>query len=160
MSDGLSPRRTHRHLFCHVYRQHSLTAPVQVLNSAKRELRFLLVYLHDDTSQQSDEFCRGTLCHQSVVDFLNTRLLFWACDTSSSEGHRGESVELWRIYWSKRISQGAFPLLTPNHTFGPVTPAAVRGTEVSRLSYGGFTGANLFHREHSPCLPPITLLGL
>ncbi|KAG8128446.1 hypothetical protein E2320_015296 [Naja naja] len=45
----------------------------QALNDAKRELRFLLVYLHGDDHQDTDEFCR---------------MLFWACSTNKPEGYR------------------------------------------------------------------------
>ncbi|MED6266625.1 FAS-associated factor 2 [Characodon lateralis] len=60
----------------------------QALNDAKRELRYLLVYLHGDDHQDTDEFCRSTLCTEEVVTFLNTRMLFWACSTSKPEGYR------------------------------------------------------------------------
>uniref|UniRef100_A0A286XFH2 Fas associated factor family member 2 n=1 Tax=Cavia porcellus TaxID=10141 RepID=A0A286XFH2_CAVPO len=38
----------------------------RALNDAKRELRFLLVYLHGDDHQDSDEFCRNTLFSQAL----------------------------------------------------------------------------------------------
>lgn len=60
----------------------------QALNDAKRELRFLLVYLHGDEHQDTDEFCRTTLCSPEVIQFINTRMLFWACSTSKPEGYR------------------------------------------------------------------------
>ncbi|KAB1259900.1 FAS-associated factor 2, partial [Camelus dromedarius] len=60
----------------------------QALNDAKRELRFLLVYLHGDDHQDSDEFCRNTLCAPEVVSLINTRMLFWACSTNKPEGYR------------------------------------------------------------------------
>ncbi|XP_028669561.1 FAS-associated factor 2 [Erpetoichthys calabaricus] len=60
----------------------------QALNDAKRELRFLLVYLHGDEHQDTDEFCRNTLCTEEVVNFVNTRMLFWACSTAKPEGYR------------------------------------------------------------------------
>ncbi|XP_069507562.1 FAS-associated factor 2 [Ambystoma mexicanum] len=60
----------------------------QALNDAKRELRFLLVYLHGDEHQDTDEFCRATLTSPEVVQFINTRMLFWACSTSKPEGYR------------------------------------------------------------------------
>uniref|UniRef100_A0A3B5Q1P5 FAS-associated factor 2 n=1 Tax=Xiphophorus maculatus TaxID=8083 RepID=A0A3B5Q1P5_XIPMA len=60
----------------------------QALNDAKRELRYLLVYLHGDDHQDTDEFCRSTLCTEEVITFLNTRMLFWACSTSKPEGYR------------------------------------------------------------------------
>ncbi|CAM2117993.1 unnamed protein product [Caretta caretta] len=60
----------------------------QALNDAKRELRFLLVYLHGDDHQDSDEFCRNTLCAPEVITLINTRMLFWACSTNKPEGYR------------------------------------------------------------------------
>ena len=63
--------------------------PLQALNDAKRELKFLLVYLHGDDHQDTDAFCRNTLCHPDVINFLNTHMLFWACSTGSPEGYRG-----------------------------------------------------------------------
>lgn len=63
----------------------------QALNDAKQELRFLLVYLHGKDHQASEGFCRGTLGNQEVIAFVNTSMLFWACDTNSPEGYRGEN---------------------------------------------------------------------
>uniref|UniRef100_A0A8C5IK00 FAS-associated factor 2 n=1 Tax=Junco hyemalis TaxID=40217 RepID=A0A8C5IK00_JUNHY len=60
----------------------------QALNDAKRELRFLLVYLHGDDHQDTDEFCRNTLCAPEVITLINTRMLFWACSTNKPEGYR------------------------------------------------------------------------
>ncbi|XP_049999860.1 FAS-associated factor 2 isoform X4 [Alexandromys fortis] len=60
----------------------------RALNDAKRELRFLLVYLHGDDHQDSDEFCRNTLCAPEVVSLINSRMLFWACSTNKPEGYR------------------------------------------------------------------------
>ncbi|XP_071110343.1 FAS-associated factor 2-like [Haliotis cracherodii] len=60
----------------------------QALNDAKRELKFLLVYLHGEDHQDTDEFCRVTLAATEVTDFVNGRLLFWACSTNSPEGYR------------------------------------------------------------------------
>lgn len=60
----------------------------QALNDAKRELRFLLVYLHGNDHQDTDKFCRVTLCTPEIRQFVNTSMLFWACDTNSPEGYR------------------------------------------------------------------------
>lgn len=48
----------------------------QALSDAKRELRFLLVYLHGDDHQDSDEFCRNALCAPEVISLINSRMLF------------------------------------------------------------------------------------
>lgn len=60
----------------------------QALNDAKRELKFLLVYLHGDEHQDTPEFCRLTLSNQDVIDFLNVNMLFWACSIQTAEGYR------------------------------------------------------------------------
>ncbi|XP_014666566.1 PREDICTED: FAS-associated factor 2-like [Priapulus caudatus] len=60
----------------------------QALNDAKKELKFLLVYLHGPDHQDTDGFCRETLCNTEVVEFMNTRMLFWACSVSTPEGYR------------------------------------------------------------------------
>ncbi|CAE1166269.1 FAF2 [Acanthosepion pharaonis] len=60
----------------------------QAVNDAKRELRFLLVYLHEDGNSDSILFCQNTLCNSSVVEFINSRMLFWACNVTSPEGYR------------------------------------------------------------------------
>ncbi|KAK2829084.1 hypothetical protein Q7C36_017074 [Tachysurus vachellii] len=73
----------------------------QALNDAKRELRYLLVYLHGDDHQDTDEFCRNTLCSEEVLTFINTRMLFWACSTSRPEGYRV----------SQALRENAYPFL-------------------------------------------------
>uniref|UniRef100_U5EWD1 Putative fas-associated factor 2 n=1 Tax=Corethrella appendiculata TaxID=1370023 RepID=U5EWD1_9DIPT len=60
----------------------------QALNDAKRELKFLLVYLHSDTNAEAAQFCRNTLSNQQVIDYINRRMLFWGCDIVSPEGYR------------------------------------------------------------------------
>ncbi|KAG9339301.1 hypothetical protein JZ751_023855 [Albula glossodonta] len=70
----------------------------QALNDAKRELRFLLVYLHGDDHQDTDEFCRNTLCTEEVLTFINTRMLFWACSTSKPEGYRVSQALRENVY--------------------------------------------------------------
>uniref|UniRef100_I3M6F8 FAS-associated factor 2 n=1 Tax=Ictidomys tridecemlineatus TaxID=43179 RepID=I3M6F8_ICTTR len=47
----------------------------QALNDAKRELRFLLVYLHGDDHQDSDEFCRVDLFYPQVLPLMSWMFL-------------------------------------------------------------------------------------
>ncbi|KAK2118306.1 FAS-associated factor 2 [Saguinus oedipus] len=70
----------------------------QALNDAKRELCFLLVYLHGDDHQDSDEFCLNTLCAPEVISLINTRMLFWACSTNKPEGYRVSQALRENIY--------------------------------------------------------------
>ncbi|XP_070534832.1 FAS-associated factor 2-like [Ptychodera flava] len=60
----------------------------QALNDAKRELKFLLVYLHNEDHQDTDEFCRNTLGSNDVCEFINSQMLFWAASVSTPEGYR------------------------------------------------------------------------
>ncbi|XP_058056947.1 FAS-associated factor 2 [Anopheles bellator] len=60
----------------------------QALNDAKNELRFLLVYLHSEATGEATAFCRGALADPEVTEFVNRRMLFWACDMASHEGKR------------------------------------------------------------------------
>ncbi|KAJ8945725.1 hypothetical protein NQ314_009087 [Rhamnusium bicolor] len=60
----------------------------QVLNDAKRELRFLLIYLHDADAPDTELFCKDTLSNREVVRYINQNFLFWGCSSKSDEGRR------------------------------------------------------------------------
>lgn len=60
----------------------------QALNDAKRELKFLIVYLHNEASTEVAPFCQQTLSDPTVIDYINRNMLFWACDISTPEGFR------------------------------------------------------------------------
>ena len=63
---------------------------VQALNEAKRDLKFLLLFLHAPTDPDSEQFCRSVLTHSAVVSYIdrNPHLLFWACSCRSYEGYK------------------------------------------------------------------------
>lgn len=60
----------------------------QALNDAKRELRFLLIYLHSSEHQDTEEFCRSTMTNEGFKEYVNGNMLFWAANVKSSEGYR------------------------------------------------------------------------
>ena len=60
----------------------------QVLEEAKKELKFLLVYLHSEDHQDTDAFCSNTLCNQQFVTYISDTMLFWGCSIKSPEGYR------------------------------------------------------------------------
>lgn len=62
----------------------------QALNDAKRELKFLLVYLHSERQNSTDvaSMCRNCLANDKVIEYINRNMLFWACDIESPEGER------------------------------------------------------------------------
>lgn len=60
----------------------------QVLNEAKKDLKFLLVYLHCKDHQDTAKFCRETLSNPEVIEFINSNCVMWACNVDSLEGYR------------------------------------------------------------------------
>nr|XP_054761028.1 FAS-associated factor 2-like [Lytechinus pictus] len=60
----------------------------EALSDAKRDLKFLLVYLHGNDHQDTDQFCRDTLGNTEVIEFINGSLIFWAASVNSPEGYR------------------------------------------------------------------------
>ena len=61
----------------------------QALEEAKRDLRFLLVYLHCEDHQDTDRFCREVLSSQTVVQQIqDLNIMFWACSVRRAEGHK------------------------------------------------------------------------
>lgn len=60
----------------------------QALNDAKRELKFLIVYLHSEGNSEVTQFCRQSLADNTVIEYINRSMLFWACDVASPEGYR------------------------------------------------------------------------
>ncbi|XP_046396416.1 FAS-associated factor 2 [Ischnura elegans] len=58
------------------------------LAHAKRDLRFLLVYLHSPQHQDTPTFCRCTLGDPDFVAFVDAQALFWGCSVTSPEGYR------------------------------------------------------------------------
>ncbi|XP_060579347.1 FAS-associated factor 2-like isoform X2 [Ruditapes philippinarum] len=101
----------------------------QALNDAKTELRFLLVYLHGMDHQDSDRFCRNTLGNEDVVNFINTSMLFWACDTNSPEGYRV----------SQALRENTYPFLAL------IVLRQNKMTVVARIE-GPIEGEELIHR--------------
>jgi len=61
----------------------------QVLEEAKRDLKFLLVYLHSEDHQDTDNFCRNVLSSDAVKGELETsNIILWGCSVSRTEGYK------------------------------------------------------------------------
>ncbi|XP_008482478.1 FAS-associated factor 2 [Diaphorina citri] len=74
----------------------------QALSDAKQELRFLLVYLHEQDDQDCNQFCRTTLTDPEVIDYITTNnMICWACSTSTGEGYKVEQI----------MQPGAYPFV-------------------------------------------------
>jgi len=72
----------------------------QALDTAKKDLKFLIVYLHSPNHQDTNRFCRQTLCSPQFTEFLEDKVLF-GCSIESNEGYRV----------SQAVRVNAYPLL-------------------------------------------------
>ncbi|KAG2436792.1 hypothetical protein HXX76_006316 [Chlamydomonas incerta] len=52
---------------------------------ARREFRFLFVYLHSPEHEDTDKFCRQVLTSPDVVDYINANFVSWGGDVSYSD---------------------------------------------------------------------------
>lgn len=60
----------------------------QAILEAKKDLKFLIVYLHNNLHEETDEFCKQVLTHLEVVNYIRrNNLLFWACSIDLKEGY-------------------------------------------------------------------------
>mmetsp|Transcript_39748 Transcript_39748/g.124867 ORF Transcript_39748/g.124867 Transcript_39748/m.124867 type:complete len:418 (+) Transcript_39748:99-1352(+) len=57
----------------------------EAVDAAKREFKFLVVYLHAPYHQDTPEFLRDTLCTQVLKDFMDDNFLFWMGSLVDSE---------------------------------------------------------------------------
>lgn len=55
---------------------------------AQREGMFLFVYLHSHRHQDSQRFCRDTLCSPAFVDYINSTFVSWGGDVRYPEANR------------------------------------------------------------------------
>ena len=61
----------------------------RALEEAKRDLKFLLVYLHSPSHQDTKSFCQDTLAKPALADFIaNMNVIVWACSIDTREGYR------------------------------------------------------------------------
>ncbi|KAL6655366.1 hypothetical protein ACP70R_006192 [Stipagrostis hirtigluma subsp. patula] len=56
------------------------------LRAARREGKLVFVYLHDPDHPYTEPFCRGTLCADVVVEFLDANFVSWGAVTGRGEG--------------------------------------------------------------------------
>ena len=61
----------------------------RALEEAKRDLKFLLVYLHCPSHQDTKSFCQDTLASPGLAEFIaNMNVIVWACSVDTTEGYR------------------------------------------------------------------------
>ena len=60
----------------------------QAVAEAKRDLKFLVVYLHNNLHEDTEDFCKQVLTHLEVVNYIKRNsLIFWACSINLKEGY-------------------------------------------------------------------------
>jgi len=59
---------------------------LQALEKSKKDIKFLLIYLHSKTSDECDSFVQNTFCSESVIQFLDEHFIVWVADANSKEG--------------------------------------------------------------------------
>ncbi|KAK9806360.1 hypothetical protein WJX72_011391 [[Myrmecia] bisecta] len=55
---------------------------------AHTEFKFLLAYLHSPNHQDTDRFCRGTLCSPGVVEYVNANFVAWGGNIRFADAYR------------------------------------------------------------------------
>mmetsp|Transcript_39451 Transcript_39451/g.63964 ORF Transcript_39451/g.63964 Transcript_39451/m.63964 type:complete len:453 (+) Transcript_39451:29-1387(+) len=58
------------------------------VEQAKREFRFLIIYLHSEMHSDTDKFCRETLCSENLVDFISSNFLIWGGSINEPEAYQ------------------------------------------------------------------------
>lgn len=61
---------------------------VDATSRAHASYKFLFVYLHCPSHQDTSRFCRETLCHPDVVSYVNQTFLCWGGDVRMSDACR------------------------------------------------------------------------
>eukprot|EP00668_Euglena_longa_P011297 GGOE01013690.1.p1 GENE.GGOE01013690.1~~GGOE01013690.1.p1 ORF type:complete len:378 (+),score=41.74 GGOE01013690.1:53-1135(+) len=73
----------------------------EAAEEAKRQFRFLLVYLHSEQHHNTAHFCRGTLQKPAVLHVLLDNFVLWGANVLDSEGY----------YYSHTLQACGFPFL-------------------------------------------------
>lgn len=60
----------------------------QAVNEAKRELKFLVVYLHQNDNQDCIKFATETMTNPDLIEFLKNNTIFWGCSKNLPEGQK------------------------------------------------------------------------
>ncbi|KAI8641801.1 thioredoxin-like protein [Parasitella parasitica] len=61
----------------------------QALEKARKDLRFMMVFLHSDDHDDTDTFCRHTLTAERLVNFIrDKKIIVWAGNVREAEAHK------------------------------------------------------------------------
>lgn len=75
-----------------------------MIEHGKREIRFVLIYIHSPSYREIDKFCSTVIAAQKFIDLINAEnLLFWSCSVDYPEGYKA--------YQSLKVNQYPFMAL-------------------------------------------------
>lgn len=73
----------------------------QVLNTAKADLKYVLVYLHSVDHEDTEDFCNSTLADSALAEYLRAsdEFLVWGGDVRCAEACRGRLIADMLLYF-------------------------------------------------------------
>lgn len=75
-----------------------------LLDLGKRDIRFIVIYLHTPSHRDTDNFCNNVIATQRFTDFINNEnIIFWSCSVYYPEGYK--------VYQSLKASAAPFVAL-------------------------------------------------
>lgn len=93
---------------------------------AQREGMFLFVYLHSHRHQDSEKFCRDTLCSPAFVDYVNSTFVSWGGDVRNPEAHRlALSLQVCKYPYCALLAFSGARTRLLTYTEGVVSPEAL-----------------------------------
>lgn len=60
----------------------------QAVNEAKRDLKFLVVYIHQNNNADCTTFATETMTNPDLIEYLRNNCIFWACSKDLPEGQK------------------------------------------------------------------------
>ncbi|XP_076936569.1 plant UBX domain-containing protein 10-like [Bidens hawaiensis] len=111
----------------------------EVLNMAQNEHKFVFLYLHSPDHPFTPPFCKGTLCSEVVVEFLDANFMSWGGVASSVEGlHLAATIRPTMFPYCAIVACGSDgSLVVVQKLEGPVTPEELLETLQTTLEEQG-----------------------
>src|SRR4051812_17565478 len=57
------------------------------VDAAKRQMKFLMLYVHQNGNQECEALCRNALCTEVISSFLDDHFIFYVANLGEFEGN-------------------------------------------------------------------------
>jgi FAS-associated factor 2 len=106
---------------------------------AQAEGSFLFVYLHAPHHQDTDGFCKDTLCSPAFVDYLNSTFISWGGDIRNPEAYRlASNLRVSKYPYCALLAFSGPRTRLITFTEGPVRPEALAELlQAALVGHGG-----------------------